>query len=349
MTKWRSALNSGLVIPACPLALRPDGTWSQQHQQTLLKYYLAAGAGGVAIAVHTTQFSIRDPQHALFQPVLKLTAEVLDEFAAPDFVRVAGICGDTNQATQEASIAADLGYHCGLLNLSALKNESEDTQIEHCRKVSQVLPVFGFYLQPAVGGCLLGFNFWKRFCELENVVAIKIAAFNRYQTWDVVRAVIESGRDDIVLYTGNDDNIINDLLTPFRYQGTTRRIVGGLLGQWAVWTKAAVHMLQEIHKAVQQPQLPAEWLTRNMELTDANAVIFDAANDFHGCIPGINEILRRQGLLPSARCLDAGEILSPGQAEELDRIQAAYPHLTDDDFVQSHLNEWLASSDAQTA
>lgn len=342
MVAWQTALHEGQVIPACPLALNEDGSWSEQHQRALLRYYIAAGAGGVAVGVHTTQFQIRSPQVELFEPVLRLTSEELNSHASSAFIRVAGICGHTQQAMSEALLASELGFHCGLLNLSALKNESDDCRIDHCRRVSEVLPVFGFYLQPAVGGCRLSYSFWRRFCELPNVRAIKIAAFNRYQTWDVVRAVIESQREDIALYTGNDDNIINDLLTPFCYGGTTRRIVGGLLGQWAVWTKSAVEMLSEIRQQREGSQLSSQWLSRNVELTDANAAVFDAANNFAGCIPGINEILRRQGLLPSNRCLDQAECLSPGQEAELDRVCRNYPHLTDDPFVQRHLNDWLS-------
>ena len=313
----------------------------RKHQRALARYYVAAGAGGLAVGVHTTQFEIRDPQHGLYEPVLRLTAETLDQFASENFIRVAGICGPTSQAVKEAETAAHHGYHAGLLNLSALGNEDDTAKIQHCQAVSDVLPVFGFYLHAGVGGCTLSYDFWRQFCELPNVVAIKIAAFNRYQTWDVVRAVIESGRQDIALYTGNDDNIINDLLTPFRYAGQTRRIVGGLLGQWAVWTKAAVEMLNSIREVRQQSDLPAEWLTRNMELTDANAVIFDAAHDFHGCIPGVNELLRRDGLLPSNACLNPEEVLSPGQDEELTRVCTAYPHLADGDYVSANASQWL--------
>jgi dihydrodipicolinate synthase/N-acetylneuraminate lyase len=343
MKDWRTELNHGVVIPACPLALDDAGQWSEMHQQALLRYYSAAGAGGVAVGVHTTQFAIREPQYSLYKPVLTFTKDVLDSTECrPGFVRIAGICGETQQALSEASLAADLQYHAGLLSLSALKTATDDQLIEHCRQVSNILPVFGFYLQPAVGGRELSYHFWRRFCELPNVVAIKIAAFNRYQTWDVVRAAIESGRTDIALYTGNDDNIIVDLLTTFEYAGTSRRIVGGLLGQWAVWTHAAVRMLQQIHsESHSDDRIDATWLTRNMHLTDANAVIFDAAHGFAGCIPGINEVLRRQGLLPSSRCLDPHEVLSLGQAQELDRITAAYPQLHDNDFVSEHLQQWL--------
>lgn len=343
MTTWRDSLNAGVVIPASPLALQDDGTWSEKHQQALLRYYLAAGAGGLAIGVHTTQFEIRDPQHGLYEPVLRSAAELLDK-SAPDrpFIRVAGVCGRTQQAVTEAQTAADLGYHCGLLNLSALQQDNDEALIAHCRSVGEVLPIFGFYLHPGVGGRVLSYDFWRRLCELPTLVAIKVAAFNRYQTWDVMRAVIESGRSDVAMYTGNDDNIIADLLTPFEYQGVTRRFVGGLLGQWAVWTKAAVDMLEEIKVVRQQSSISAEWLSRNMALTDANAVIFDAGHNFAGCIPGVNEVLRRQGLLPSVRCLDPHEVLSPGQAEELDRVSRVYRFLTDDDFVAQHVAEWLS-------
>ena len=342
MTAWRDFLNDGVVIPACPLALNDDGSWSERHQQALLNYYLDAGAGGLAIGVHTTQFEIRDPKHGLYEPVLRSAAQQLDN-TPPDrpFIKVAGICGRAEQAVAEAQTAADLGYHCGLLNLSALQNDDDDALIAHCRSVGEALPIFGFYLHPGVGGRVLSYKFWRRFCELPAVVAIKVAAFNRYQTWDVMRAVIESGRQDVAMYTGNDDNIIADLLTPFQYQGVCRRFVGGLLGQWAVWTKAAVKMLDEIKAMREQTSMPTEWLSKNMALTDANAVIFDAANDFSGCIPGVNEVLRRQGLLPSTRCLNPKEVLSPGQAAELDRMCAAYPFLSDEEFVSRNVEKWL--------
>ena len=343
MSNWRDSLDNGIVIPACPLALNDDGSWSRRHQRALLRYYLAAGAGGAAVAVHTTQFEIRDPRHGLYRPVLQHAADVLNtEADGRAFVRIAGICGLTRQALNEAGTAAELGYHAGLLNISALQLATDEELIAHCQSISEVIPVFGFYLHPGVGGRLLSYSFWRRFCELPNVVAIKIAAFNRYQTWDVVRAVIESGRTDVALYTGNDDNIIVDLLTEFQYRDVTRRIVGGLLGQWAVWTQVAVDMLEDIRRIRQGTTVPCTWLSKNMQLTDANAVLFDAANNFAGCIPGINEVLRRQGLLPSNRCLNPEEKLSPGQAEELDRICNAYPFLVDDGFVQQHLNDWLA-------
>ena len=261
-------------------------------------------------------------------------------------MRIGGVCGDTAQAVGEASLLFESGFHAALLSLSALKDASEDALIVHCRAVGDVMPLFGFYLQPAVGGRTLPLSFWRRFCEIDRVVAIKIAPFNRYQTLDVVRAVVESGRSDIALYTGNDDNILMDLLTPFRFehrgQLVERRIVGGLLGQWAVWTKSAVELLAECQRiALRNDPIPQDLLRRHVELTDANAAIFDAANGFAGCIGGIHEILRRQGLLAGTWCLDPDEKLSTGQAEEIDRVCKAYPHLSDDAFVAEHLDDWL--------
>lgn len=343
MESWRQYLNQGQVIPACPLTLFPDGTWSETHQRAVLRYYLAAGAGGIAVGVHSTQFAIRDPKHGLYQPILELAAETISQ-ALPthrNFVRIAGVCGSTRQAISEAEFAKATGYHAGLLSLTALSDATEDQLIAHCQAVSEVLPVIGFYLQPAVGGKVLPYRFWRRFAQLERLVAIKIAPFDRYFTCDVVRAVVEAGRDDVALYTGNDDNIIVDLLTPYCFADQTRFIVGGLLGQWGVWTRRAVELLSAVHAAKQADTIGTHWLSENARLTDANAAIFDARNGFRGCVPGINEVLRRQGLSPSNRCLDPEETLSPGQAEEIERIIAAYPSLTDDDFVQEHLSEWL--------
>lgn len=338
----RDYLLQGHVIPALPLALDSKRKWSQRHQRALVRYYHAAGAGGLAVGVHSTQFEIRQPEHKLFEPVLNLASAEIDGMAdGRPFVKIAGICGETSQALREAEFAANAGYHAGLLSLAALKQATPEAMVTHCREVSKVIPVVGFYLQPAVGGRILPYRFWRDFAEIENVVAIKMAPFNRYQTWDVVRAVMESGRTDIALYTGNDDNIIGDLLTPWVHGGETCFIVGGLLGQWGVWTKQAVKLLESIKQARLEPTIDSAWLTRNAELTDANAVIFDAANGFAGCLPGIHEILRRQGLLPDNLCLNPAEVLSPGQSEELDRVSKAYPWLVDDDFVAAHLNDWL--------
>ncbi len=343
-------LQKGLAIPAHPLALDRQRRLDERRQRALSRYYLASGAGGLAVGVHTTQFAIRNPEIGLYEPVLTLAAEEMeraDLTGGQPVVRIAGLCGPTRQAVQEATLALDLGYHTGLLSLAALADADEETLLAHCQSVATVLPLFGFYLQPDVGGRVLSYRFWRHFCEIDQVVAIKIAPFNRYRTLDVVRAVIDSDRGDIALYTGNDDNLVADLLTPFQFmrqqQPVTRRIVGGLLGHWAIWTHAAVRLLERMHSACQpagpiDPQL----FQLGVEVTDCNAVLFDVANQFRGCIPGIHEVLRRQGLLEGIWCLDPEECLSPGQAEELDRITAAYPHLQDDAFVQEHLDEWLS-------
>ena len=337
---WLAAFREGQVIPALPLALHPDGRWSERHQRALVRYYAAAAAGGLAVAVHSTQFAIREPRHGLFEPVLALAAATITEAAADrPFVRIAGACGPTPQAVREAETAASLGYHAVLLSPGGWREASEDAFLEHARTVSEVLPVIGFYLQTAVGGRVFSASFWRRFAALPGVVGIKIAPFNRYQTMDVVRAVTEAGRDDLALYTGNDDSIIADLVTPWP---GGRWIVGGLLGQWGVWTQRAIQMLNDIKVARGMRVLPAEWLTQNAALTDANAAVFDAAHGFHGCIPGILEVLRRQGLVPSVRCLDPAETLSPGQADEITRVAAAYPWLTDDAFVAANLDSWLS-------
>jgi dihydrodipicolinate synthase/N-acetylneuraminate lyase len=332
---WREKLRRGVVIPAHPLALDANRKLDERRQRALTRYYLASGAGGVAVGVHTTQFEIRDPRVGLFQPVLALAME---ELRATDTIRIAGIVGATPQAVKEAELAARCGYHAGLLSLAALRQVNVVELIEHVRAVASVIPVFGFYLQPAVGGRVLPYEFWRRFAEIENVVAIKMAPFNRYQTMDVVRAVAESGRaGEIALYTGNDDMIVVDLLTPFRFGGRTVRVVGGLLGHWAVWTLRAVELLERIHK---DPEWSG-WLARAAEVTDSNSAFFDTANNFAGCIAGLHEVLRRQGLLAGRWCLNPAEDLSPGQMEEIERIYAAYPHLHDDDFVRQNLGAWL--------
>lgn len=328
----REALRRGVVIPAHPLALNASRRLDERRQRALTRYYLAAGAGGVAVGVHTTQFAIR--QAGLFRPVLQLATE---EMAASSVVRVAGAVGPVNQAVSEAEIARELGYHAVLLSPGGLAEQSFDALNDRARALAEVLPVIGFYLQPSVGGRFLPYHFWRRFADIENVVAIKIAPFNRYQTIDVVRALADSGHaGDIALYTGNDDNIVVDLLTEYRFGDVKLRIVGGLLGHWAVWTKTAVGMLERL-----KGSLVPDLLTLNIQVTDANAAFFDVANNFHGCIAGIHEVLRRQGLLEGRWCLDPQEDLSPGQAEEIDRIYASYPHLNDDAFVRENLDLWL--------
>ncbi|MFO0999458.1 MAG: dihydrodipicolinate synthase family protein [Planctomycetaceae bacterium] len=333
---FRAALQKGLVIPAHPLAVTENRRLDERHQRALSRYYLAAGAGGLAVGVHTTQFAIRDPRFSLFEDVLTLAAEEMDRAISP-VVRIGGICGKTAQAVQEAETLSRLGYHCGLLSLAALPQATEDELISHVRSVCQVMPIVGFYLQTAVGGRVLPYSFWRRFVEVEAVVAIKIAAFNRYQTLDVIRAVAESGRGDIALYTGNDDNIVADLTTPWQFGERQLRFTGGLLGHWSVWTKSAVELLQRCHTEPASPEL----LQLGVEVTDSNSAFFDAANHFHGCIAGIHEVLRRQGLLQGIWCLDENEGLSPGQASEIERVYQSYPHLNDDHFVAEHLDAWL--------
>jgi dihydrodipicolinate synthase/N-acetylneuraminate lyase len=320
----RSQLLEGLVIPAHPLALNASRQLDESRQRGLTRYYAAAKAGGIAVGVHTTQFTIRN--HGLLEPVLRMARE---EWSSG--IAIAGICGPTPQATAEAELATRLGYDAGLLSLSAFAQASEEDMLAHARTIASIIPVVGFYLQPAVGGRVLSYSFWRRFAEIDNVVAIKVAPFHRYQTIDVMRAVAASGRaGEIALYTGNDDNIINDLLTVYEFNGVRLRMVGGLLGQWAVWTGRAVEILERI-KALHRTcaPIPADLLTLNAALTDANAAIFDVANNFHGCIAGIHEVLRRRGLLDGIWCLDPHEALGPGQLAELDRVIAAYPQLQD--------------------
>jgi dihydrodipicolinate synthase/N-acetylneuraminate lyase len=344
----RAALNDGRVIPAHPLALHEDGKFDEQCQRALSRYYAAAGCGGLAVGVHTTQFAIRDRAIGLFEPVLAIAADEMnraDARRAEPLIRIGGICGRTDQALAEADLLARLGYHAGLLSLAAMADADDDALVAHCAAIGARMPLVGFYLQSSVGGRPLSYAFWRRFAEIPAVIAIKIAPFNRYQTLDVVRAVIDAGRDDIALYTGNDDAIVADLVTPFRFavdgRVVQRRIVGGLLGHWAVWTRSAVSLLDECRGAVRAGQIPAPLLQRGIEVTDANAAFFDAAHGFAGCIAGIQEVLRRQGLVRSARCLHAADVLSPGQAAEIDRVCGAYPHLADDAFVRAHLDEWL--------
>ncbi|HMJ66687.1 MAG TPA: dihydrodipicolinate synthase family protein [Candidatus Binatia bacterium] len=347
----RQRFGEGLVIPACPLALNAQRKLDDRRQRALFRYYLAAGAGGVAVGVHTTQFAIRDPKVGLFRPVLALAADEMCRFVdrhAPKALPllVGGICGETKQAVGEAATLRELGYQAGLLSLAALRTATDADLLSHCQLIAETIPIVGFYLQPAAGGRLLSYNFWRGLAAIENVVGIKIAAFNRYQTIDVIRAVVESGRDDIALYTGNDDNIIVDLLTPFRFiangKPVERRVVGGLLGQWAVWTKRAVEIHRECRAIADSGEpVPAEMFRLSVHLTDVNAALFDAANGFAGCIPGVHEVLHRQGLLEGTWCLDPAEVLSPGQANEIDRVCRAYPHLTDDDFVAKHRDDWL--------
>ena len=333
----RKKLAEGLVIPAHPLALTSERKLDERRQRALTRYYLAAGAGGIAVGVHTTQFAIRSPQIGLYRPVLELAME---EVVNRNVVRIAGACGGTGQAVREAELARGLGFDAVLLSMGDLKDLGSNELVEHARAVADVIPVIGFYLQPSVGGRLLSYEYWREFAQIENVVAIKMAPFNRYQTIDVLRAVIDSGRaSDIALYTGNDDNILIDLLTRWNFGGETLRIVGGLLGHWAVWTSKAVEHLALAKSGGEQ--ISTKLLTLAQQITDANAAFFDPRHNFAGCIAGIHEVLRRQGLLQGTWCLDERESLSPGQSEEIDRVYNAYPDLSDDAFVQAHLDEWL--------
>jgi dihydrodipicolinate synthase/N-acetylneuraminate lyase len=340
------ALRRGVAIPAHPLALTAQRKLDERRQVALTRYYCNAGAGGVAVGVHTTQFAIRDPRVGLYAPVLKLAAGAIAEFERAGgrrIVRVAGVCGATVQAVREAEAARDAGYHLGLLSLAALPDASDSELLAHCRAVAETIPVCGFYLQPSVGGRLLSYEFWREFCRIPAVAAIKVAPFNRYQTLDVVRAVAGSGRaGEIALYTGNDDNIIADLLTEFRVMGQRLHFSGGLLGQWAVWTRRAVQLLEAVRACRDAAgEGAAEILAGAAALTDANGALFDARNGFAGCIAGLHEILRRQGLLEGRWCLDPAEDLSAGQLEEIDRVCASYPELGDDEFVREHLDCWL--------
>ncbi len=338
-------LRRGAVIPAHPLALDRDRRLDPRRQRALTRYYIDAGAGGLAVGVHATQFAIRDV--GLYEPVLRLAMETAQDWTDRPLVMIAGVTGRTQQAVAEARIARDLGYHAVLMSLAAFKGASEDELIEHAQTIAREMPVVGFYLQTAVGGIVLPVSFWRRFAAIENVIAIKTAPFNRYRTLDVVRGVVEAGAADrIALYTGNDDHIVLDLLVPFviRANGkeTVVRIKGGLLGHWSVWTKAAVDLLARIHGAIEQGVVTADLLALDSQVTDCNAAVFDVANDFHGVIAGCHEVLRRQGLLEGIWCLDPNEGLGPGQAEEITRVAAAYPHLTDDAFVRANLERWLS-------
>lgn len=368
-------LRRGAVIPAHPLALNARRGLDERRQRALTRYYLHAGAGGLAVAVHSTQFAIRESQHALLTPVLALAAEEISSFEKAQqrtIIKVAGVCGRTHQAICEAELAMALRYDMCILSLDAMPSASEDELISHCLQVSRVAPLVGFYLQPSVGGRVLPVSFWRRFAEISNVVAIKIAPFNRYQTIDVVRAVAETGRalavatvkdsqqndagpdhsssnDGIALYTGNDDNIVGDLLSDWVFsvggRAIRQRIVGGLLGHWACWTRKAVDVLTKCRRCNESTDSSRtsfhELNVLNRQITDMNAAVFDAANDFEGCIPGVHEVLRRQGLLEGTWCLDPRLALSPGQADEITRVTMAYPHLTDDEFVAGHLDHWL--------
>lgn len=344
-----AALHKGVVIPALPLALNKMRKLDVRRQRALMRYYLDAGAGGVAVGVHTTQFAIRLPEFDLYSSILEIAREEFDHFALSSkkpVIRIAGVIGRTDQAVQEVLLALKNKYHAVLLSLAAFKNANNQEILEHCKTIAEIIPVIGFYLQPAVGGRKLDIDFWRSFAAIENVIAIKIAPFNRYNTLDVVRGVIESGRaDQVALYTGNDDNILVDLLTEYQIvvkdKIIRKRIVGGLLGHWAVWTRSAVRLLETIQKSGFRGDIQ-HFLSLAAKITDSNAAFFDAANNFAGCITGLHEVLRRQGILEGLWTLDKNEVLSPGQIEEIDRVYAAYPELNDDAFIAENLETWLS-------
>jgi hypothetical protein len=338
-------LRRGTVIPAHLLALDAARRLDERRQRALTRYYIDAGAGGLAVGVHSTQFAIRE--RGLYEPVLRLARDTVADWAGRTMVLIAGLSGPTAQARREAETARELGYHAGLLSLAAMKGASEDELIAHCLSVSRVMPLVGFYLQPAVGGLPLSARFWERFASIENVVAIKIAPFNRYRTLDVIRGVVAARAEErVTLYTGNDDHIVLDLVTPFAVKRDGEEVIvrirGGLLGHWSVWTERAVVLFERIHAAVAAGRVDPALLAMDAKVTDANAAFFDVANAFAGCIAGCHEVLRRQGLLEGIWCLDPEERLSPGQAAEIDRVWAAYPELADDAFVRANLTRWLA-------
>ncbi|MCX6047970.1 MAG: dihydrodipicolinate synthase family protein [Chloroflexi bacterium] len=341
-------VRDGVVIPAHPLAITADRKLDERYQVALTRYYCDAGVGGLAVGVHTTQFEIHDPKTGLLEPVLALASQTIDaslRSTPRPFLKIAGMIGPTQQALREAELAVNYGYDAGLLSLAAFKQATDEEILQHCARVAEIIPLFGFYLQPAVGGRVLGYHFWRQFAEIPNVVAIKIAPFDRYRTQDVIRAVLDAGQAaNIALYTGNDDNIVADLLTDFAFETKhpPAPIVGGLLGHWAVWTRKVVEMLDQIKMQRRAGDLDYQrWLTYGVQVTDANAAFFDPAHDFHGCISGIHEVLRRQGLMQGNWCLNPHESLSPGQMAEIDRVYQSYPHLHDNEFVAQNLDNWL--------
>lgn len=336
-------LQEGAFIPAHPLALTRDKELDEHAQRRLTRYYIEAGVGGIAVGVHTTQFEIRDPAFNLYEVVLRLAVEeVQNAQLQRPFIKIAGVCGGIEQALEETKIAKALGYDMVLLSNGSLNYYSEKELIERTKVIAGELPVFGFYLQPAVGGRVFSYEFWEELASIQNVVGIKMAPFDRYLTLDVIRAVCASPRrDEIALYTGNDDNIVVDLFTTYEYEVegkvASKSVVGGLLGHWSVWTHEAVKLFEEIKQERLHNQLDKRWFSIAQNVTDANSAFFDSKNAFKGSIAGINEVLRRQGLLEGNWCLTDHEVLSPGQSAEIDRVYATYPKLNDDTFVQAFL------------
>ena len=345
MEEIRGILKEGIVIPAHPLALDKNRKLDEKRQRGLTEYYLNAGAGGVAIGVHTTQFEIHNEKVGFLKPVLEMGAEVIGDFEKEHkkkIVKIAGVCGDTNQALREAELAVEMGYDAGLLKLGSFQGKGIDEIINHCKKVSEIIPVFGFYLNPEIGGIELPFEFWCKFLEIENIAAIKVAPFDRYKTLDVIRAISETGRFDVSLYTGNDDSIISDLISIYKTETAEIKFSGGLLGHWAFWTKKAVEYFEEIKKIMKNKEpVSPKILKLAMEVTDVNSAVFDAKNNFSGCIPGINYMLVKRGLLEGEWCIDPSVSLSPWQKGEIDRVWESYPHLRDDDFIHGNIERWL--------
>lgn len=343
-------LKSGTVIPATPLALDENRNFDEYSQRLLMKYYLNCGVGGIATAVHSTQFEIRDPEVQLFEPILKLVSDEIADFenkTGKVIVKVAGVCGKTEQAVKEAELAKKYGYDAVLLSPGGLNDLPESELIERTKAVAGVMPVIGFYLQTAVGGRRFSYNYWQQICEIPNVVAIKAAPFNRYMSLDVARAAALSSRsDEITLYTGNDDNIVIDLLTTYKFDVDGKHyekgFEGGLLGHWSVWTKRAVELFEKCKQEKGKDSISAEMLSLANAVTDSNAVLFDGANGFAGCIPGLHYVLKKQGLMKTLNCINPNEVLSCGQAEEIERIYDMYPSLVDDDFVKENIENWKA-------
>ena len=189
--------------------------WMNAGKERLTRYYMSSGAGGIAVAVHTTQFEIRDKEHNLFEKVLRLAAEEVKKAKlTKPFLQIAGICGPTEQAVYEAETAAGLGYDLGLVSMGGLQSWTEKDLLKRIAKIAEIIPVFGFYLQPSVGGRVFSYDFWKEFANISGVAGSKwhrLTVIKRLML--CVPYVIPRRRDEIALYTGNDDNIVNDLLT----------------------------------------------------------------------------------------------------------------------------------------
>lgn len=343
--KALEVFKSGVVIPATPLALTDDRKFDEKTLRLLMKYYLNCGVGGIATAVHSTQFAIR--QCGMFEPVISTVSEEVDKFEEETgkcIFKICAACGPVEQAVAEAITAKKYGYDAVLLSPGGLNDKSEDYLIERAEKVAEVLPVVGFYLQTAVGGRVFSYDYWCRMAAIDNVIGFKCASFNRYTTIDVLRAVANSDRcDEITMYTGNDDNIVFDLISDFVFKTKngmkTMKFSGGLLGHWCLWSKKAVELLEKAKQARISGDYH-ELLAIGAQITDMNSAAFDTRHNFKGCIPGISEVLRRQGLMNNCLCLDPEEVLSEGQAEELDRVTASYPHLVDDDFIKANIEKW---------